>query len=192
MAEKKYTRITLELEDGLLDSLKTQIRAGGQRPLSATQAVEHAIDSFRRDAGAVKLDEPERREIESRTGATMPMRKSKDVLRAFEKLQGGPSCVTIELDPGVETTMRDVAHGLGLGIAEFAKQVLESSFVEGYMYTCELKPLFFSVTEWRKLTELVRCERIPSGAALLTIIRELRPTNGDAPCQSTAITAPAV
>lgn len=172
MPEKTYTEITLQFDPKTLETIKAQAKAGSPRPLSATQAVEIAVSTYVRDATAVKLHEPERREIESRTGATTPIRSSKDILRAFERVQGGQNCLTIEMDPGVETTMRDVAHGLGLGLSEFVKQVVESSFTEGYLYTCDLKPLFFKVSEWKSLTELLENARIPSGAALISIIRE--------------------
>jgi hypothetical protein len=193
MPEKRYTEITLRLEDGAIDQLKSIFRGpSGSRPISATQAVQMAIERVQGDVGSVKLNEPERREIESRIGATMPIRASKDILRAFDRVQGGQDCISIEMDPGIATLMRDIGRGMGLGLSEFAKQVLEDSYVNSYLETCELKPLFFKPAEWKALTELVNCNRIPSGAALLTIIRELRPQDGDLKSQSTVTIAPAV
>jgi len=170
MAEKKFTRIPLDIEDSRIDALKTQLRNGTSRPISATQAIEMAISSFQADAGAVKLNEPERREIESRTGATTPIRNSKDILRAFERTQGGADAVSLELDPGLAELMRSQGREMGYGLAEFTKIVLEESYMNQFVSTIELKPVYFTQTEWKNLTELLACERIPGGKALLAAI----------------------
>ena len=69
----------------------------------------------------MRLDEPERKEIESRAGATTPLRNSKDILRAFEKLAGGPDAITVDIDPGLADPMRDVGRGLGYGLSNLPK-----------------------------------------------------------------------
>jgi hypothetical protein len=190
MADKKYVEVTLKLEDDKAESLKSQLRAGGCGHMSATQAAYKAIEFYGSTAKSVRLDEPERKEIESRAGTTTPLRNSKDILRAFEKLAGGPDAITVDLDPSLADPMRDVGHGLGYGLSEFAKIILEDSFASNHLYTCELRPLFFSAAEWKHLLFCLHANRIRSAAELLSILRLVLPDE-EPVRQSTVTLAPA-
>jgi hypothetical protein len=193
MSERKVVHLSIEIEEGAMERLKSQIRNSGEAHLSATQAVLKAIDLFMADAGSVKLSKPERMEIESRSGAQVPIRKSADILRAFERVAGGPNSVLIDIDPGVASEMRDFAMQTQQGFSEYCKTVLESACVEGFFATCELQPIFFKPAEMKKLTEVLSSNRIPSGGALLSMIMALqaRLPAEEKPCRSTSITVPA-
>jgi hypothetical protein len=178
--EKEIIRLTIEITKPDLEALKSQLRSGGgNQPLSATEAIGRAVKAYQSWARSVRLDEPERKEIESRAGATTPLRNSKDILRAFEKLAGGPDAITVDIDPGLADPMRDVGRGLGYGLSEFAKIILEDSFASNHMYTCELKPLYFQKKEWDALTSALGKERIRSGGELLSLILAMKPSEVD-------------
>ena len=188
MSEKNKVDLNLMFDADKLERLKTTLRNGGNGPMSASQAVYRAVELAEQNVRAVRLDEPERKEIESRTGAGTPLRSSKDILRAFDKVAGGPGAVTIDIDPQINDLMKDVGRGLGYGLAEFIKIIVEDSFTSAYMHTVELRPLFFSVPEWKSLQNLTKMDRIPSAKALLTFLREaLKPE--EAGCQSSRILA---
>lgn len=172
MAEQTYTEITLRFKPGVLERLKDQFKTPGSKPMSATQTVEMAIETCQRDAKAVRLDEPERKEIESRTGAQAPIRCSKDILRALDRVQGGQDAVTVDLDPGLAVVMRDIGHGMGYGLSEFAKIVLEESYMTQFVNTIDLRPIYFSRQEFSKLLEITGQSRIRSGSELLNILSD--------------------
>lgn len=182
MPEKKYVEITLKLEDEVVERLKGQLKAAGYAHWAgATAAVQKVVELFGSYSRSVRLDEPERKEIESRVGAHVPIRSSKDILRAVEKLAGGPDAVNVELDPGLGGLMRDVARGMGYGISEFCKMVIENSYWDHYIEQCELRPLFFDQNQWKSLTEMAGTARIRSAVDILALIRELR-RQKDEPC----------
>ena len=191
MPEKKFTRLTIEIAEEKIELLKGQLRSAGvSGHVSATEAVTKALELYGSTSKSVRLDEPERREIESRTGATVPLRNSRDILRAFEKMTGGPDAVVLDLDPGVADVMRDVGHGLGYGLAEFTKIVVEDAYTTAYLHTVEMRQLFFSPSEFKRLQETLKVDRIPSGGALVGIILEALKPETD-PCPSTITFVPA-
>lgn len=173
MSEKKQTKIEMTFDDTVIDSLKAQIRNGGSRPVSATMAIEIAIKSFQRDAGAVKLADTDRKEIESRIGASTPIRTSADIVRAFDKVQGGPDSVSMDIDPGMAELMRSHGRDMGYGLAEFCKIVLEESYMNQFVSTIELRPVYFTPAEFSKLLEITRQDRIASASALLSAVAEM-------------------
>jgi hypothetical protein len=175
MSEKNKVDLSLMFDADKIERLKATLRNGGQGPMSASQAVYRAVELAEQNVRAVRLDEPERKEIESRTGAGTPLRSSKDILRAFDKVAGGTGAVTIDVDPQVEDLMKDVGRGLGYGLAEFVRIVVEDSFVTNYLHTVELRQLFFSQQEWKMLLQLVKSDRVSSGGALLTLLRKALP-----------------
>lgn len=174
MAEKKYVEITIRMEEEKIEQLKSQLRTAGNGPQSATQSVVKALEMFHSWARSVRLDEPERKEIESRAGMPTQIRNSKDILRSFERLAGGPDAITIDLDPLLAGPIRDVGRGLGYGLSEFAKLILEDSFASNHLYTTELKPLFFSKGEWDSLLLVLCCDRVRCAADLIAMIRSMK------------------
>lgn len=190
MSEKRMIKLSLDFPDDVIERLKVQLRETGLVHCSATQAVTKAVELYAATAKSVRLDEPERREIESRSGATAPLRKSKDILRAFEKMSGGPNCLMIDIDPGIMGVMRDHARDLGFGVADFASQALTESYLTQFLETCEFHPLYFTAPQMKLLLDLTGCARMPTAADLLSFIRKALPRAGEPACPSISSLAP--
>lgn len=178
MAEEKFVKLTIDVRESIIEALKARLKASGNNsangPLSATQAVLRAVDLYQAHAQAVRLDPPERAEIESRTAAQTPIRNSKDILRAFERVAGGPDAVAIDLDPSVAELIRSTGRGLGWGLGEFAKIILEDAFATNYVQTIELRQIFFTPQEYSALLSALGRNRITGGSDLLAAVRELK------------------
>ena len=189
MSEKRFVKMVLEIEETVVDNLKTALRTSGCALLSATQAVMKAIEVTSQNARMVRLDEPERKELESRTGAAVPIKNSKDILRAFERLIGGENAVVIDMDPGVASVFRDTALGLGFGMSEFANQVLTEAYLNQFVDNVEFKGLYFKPKEWQALLLATGRDRLRSGKELLDAVIEMKTPAEEDPFPSSKNTA---
>ena len=174
MSDKHFLEMKIQMEDSVLEKIKALCRNQGFPGLSGANAVSKGLELFMRDADAVKLLPPDRKEIETRSAIQVPIRSSKDILRAFERVAGGPDSVLVPIDPAIASVMRDTAIQLGWTYSEFCKIAIETSYADQSLDIVEVKPLFFKSREWESLLRVLNRERIRSGGELLQEIIDLR------------------
>lgn len=174
MSERKIVQMTISMEDIQVERLKSQLRTAGHANLSATMAVAKAVELYQQEAGSVRLNPPERSEIESRSAANTPIRQSKDILRAFERMVGDENTVLIQMSAEVGIEIRRQAREMGVAYSDLCKMILDEGFVERWMAAVELQPLYFKPPVFKALLSALNLSRITSGEQLLAEIIKLR------------------